>query len=824
MSFNFISMIRGHRALAFMVLLYVLFGILRLNDLSLYTDSTRYVIWGTSLAHAKGFEDDTQPDPERYVVNAPFYSVVLSPVLLLFPNSLIAAKVWTLLLGACFIVAFYALLLKFFDTPIALMGIAPIVFNPLLLLLSTEALSETSFLAAMALCFILLERLETNGPSSRSDLVMLLVITSLLVLLREVAVALVGSIFLYLVVRRQYRRAILVIIGFALLYGAWLYRNLVLVGAPASSQASNVNFIFEHFLTPPQASLRQEFWLRFTTNASGYATHLAGLIFYPLPSVLIVEPSQLSIAYYKAMVVIRYIVPAVYLPIFFLGLYRDVRDHRTGIARLFYVFSYLLIIVLYPVHDVRFLVPLLPVQIYWCLCGIQWIRSRWLARRAQLARGFSFALMACLVVPNLLCMFEVEKTNLRYMSNSLAFYDHLQEAGLGKNMFTRPWRILADTINARIPEGSTIAGALKEPSIFIGNRKLLELNNAVPVTTFERYLRTYAADYVLSTGSWDSFPSYQMQMGESRRFWFEPVTAVAGMKLYKVCSTLLTPRDIWLPTKRIEVDTTTANGLLRLGRLELTRGRYAQAIWLLQQAQALAPVQAMIPYQLLVAYAMSGQLEDASRELQVLYGYEQATAYIGIATKQLDVAYSERQTESSNAAMQRSMNMVNTARFKWDLGYYGAAYSALRSLLAADSTYFIGLLWGWDFAMQRGDTTQARVYLRQLKAIDRSNVIVQQFAAVDLLADSLRQTTAPQRRSAFHLAIARAYKTVDLPDEAVDDAQRALLDDPKNPDAWLFQAQLFEEKKMPAAAHAAYLRVLELDPSNAVAREKGSMK
>ena len=820
MLFHPAHVVRQHRVFVILLCSYVLLGTFRLNDLSLYTDSTRYVIWGTSVAHMKGFVDDTQPEAERYVVNAPFFSVVLSPVLLVFPNSLMAAKVWTLLLGACFIFAFYALLLKFFDKPIALLGIAPIVFNPLFLLLSTEVLSETTFLAAIAMCFLLLERLDAEDAHLKSDLLILVTISSLLVLLREVAVALVGSIILSLLVQRRYRRAFLVMLGFVALFGAWTYRNLVLVGAPPASQASNINFIFEHFLTAPQASLIQEFTLRLTSNASGYATHLAGLIFYPLPDALIVEPSGLFLAYLKTMALARYVVPAFYLPLLFWGFWRDVADHRSGIVRLTFVLSYLLIILFYPVHDVRFLLPLLPVQVFYVLCAVQWIRTRWLDTRTSLARGLLAAMVACLIAPNLICILEVERTNLRYMGNSLAFYDHLQQAGLGKNMFMKPWRILGDTIKVRTPEGTTLAGSLKEPSIFIGKRKLLELNNAVPTTTFERYLRTSAAGYVISMGSWDNFPSYQLQMGESRRYWFEPVTRVASMTLYKVRSTLLTPREEWLPTKRIEIDTVSANGLLRMGRLELMRGRYAQSIELLQRAQTLAPTQAIIPYQLLVAYAMAGQLEEASAELQILYGYEQATAYIAIASKQLEVAFARRAAESSDGSMQRSMTIVNTSRFEWDLGYYGAAYNSLRSLLATDSTYFVGLLWGWNFANQRGDTSQARTYLRQLRGIDPANVVVQQFTIMDRLADSLRREVTPKRRSAFHLAIARAYKAVDLPDESIDDARRALLDDPQNLGAWLFQAQLFEEKNEPAAARSAYLRVLELDPANTTAHER----
>jgi tetratricopeptide (TPR) repeat protein/4-amino-4-deoxy-L-arabinose transferase-like glycosyltransferase len=820
MTFKPASLVREHRWLVLLSLAYILLGTLRLNDLSLYTDSTRYVIWGTSFAHARGFVDDTQPEPERYVVNAPFFSVVLSPVFLLFPSSLVAGKIWTLLVGVLFILAFYSLLRRFFDKTIAIIGIVPIVFNPLLLLLSTEVLSETSFLCAVALCFLLLERLESGDPSGKRDLIALIALTSLIVLLREVAVALVGAIVFYFLVRKQYRRAILVILGFAVCFGLWLYRNLVLVGAPPASQATNVNFIFEHFLTAPQASLVEEFALRIASNVSGYALQLIGLVFYPLPDMLIVEPTGLFLAYYKAMNVIKYIIPVIFLPLLFLGIWRDLNDRKTGFARLAFVVSYLLIILFYPVHDVRFLLPIFPIQIFYVVAALRWIRDNRLQENIPLARILVFCLGGAVVLPNLLSLYELEKTNLRYTNNSLGFYDHLQQTGITRTMFTKPWRILGDTIKQHTPEGSIIAGSLKEVSIFIGDRKLLELNTAVPVTTFEQYLKTYAATYVMATTSTDNVLSYEFQMGESRRYWFEPLSAAAGMRLYKVHSTLLTPREIWLASKRIEIDTNSANGLLRFGRLELVRGRYESAIALLQKAQTLAPAQVMIPYQLLVAYSMSGRLEEASAELQTLYGYAQSTTYIPVASKHLDVAYAQRQMQSSDSPAERSTTLLDAARFYWSLGYYGEAYNTIRGSLSNDSTFFLGLLWGWDYAMQRGDTVHARSYLHQLKAIDRSNAVVQQFALIEQTEDSLRRSSNPQQRSAFHLSIARSYKIVDLPDEAIDEAQRALREDPLNTDVWLFQAQLFEEKKVPFAARSAYQHVLELDPTNAAAKTK----
>jgi tetratricopeptide (TPR) repeat protein/4-amino-4-deoxy-L-arabinose transferase-like glycosyltransferase len=811
---------REHRWIIFLCLVFMILGALRLNDLSLYTDSTRYVIWGTSFAHAKGFVDNTQPDPEWYVVNAPLYSVLISPPLLFFPFSLVAAKIWTLLWGIGCILMFYALLNHFFGKAAATIGSLPIVFNPLLLLLSTEVLSEAAFLTFVSAAFLMLERLERDNETSKRDFLILLLVTSFIVLLREVAVALVASIFLYFLGRRQYKRALLLIVSFMVFFGVWLYRNLVLVGAPPSSQATNLNFVFEHFLTPTQAPLLQELGLRIINNFSGYGIHLAGLLFYPLPEVLIVEPTTVFLFYFRVMIYAKFLIPAAILPLLSLGIWCDIRERSTGFARILFVVGYLLIILVYPVHDVRFLLPVFPVMIFYLITGFLWLRVRMFDRKERGTRIVALTSALVIVLPNLICTFELERTNLRYVQDPLGFYTHLQQSGLNKNMFTKPWRTLGDSIKYYTPEGSIIAGAAKDISVFIGNRKLLELNNGVPVTTFDSFLRAYAADYLMATNSWDEFQAYEFQMGESRRFWFEPVTAVAGMRLYRIHPTYITPRELWLPTKRMAIDTVTANGLLRKGRGEILRGQYNDAITSLLRAKQLAPGQAMIPYQLSIAYSMSGRLQEGSAEVQRLFAFAQSTTYTPLAAKHLAVAANKSQVDQTENSIQRSLSATDFAAFYWNLGYYGAAYALLKAQLAVDSTYFTGLLWGWDYAMQRGDSAQAKGYLRNLQRIDRTNAVVGHFTMIDLIADTLRRTIDSSRRSDLRLKIANEFRAIDLPDEAIDEAQRAVRENPRNINAWLFQASLFEEKKLPFAARWAYNQALILNPDHPLAKVK----
>jgi uncharacterized membrane protein len=88
--------------------LFLLLGLPSLNQMIIYTpDSARYLAWANSLAQFDGFKDMTTPEPSRYVVHAPLYPVLLAPGAFLFPQSVVAAKTTTLIIGILTIFMFY---------------------------------------------------------------------------------------------------------------------------------------------------------------------------------------------------------------------------------------------------------------------------------------------------------------------------------------------------------------------------------------------------------------------------------------------------------------------------------------------------------------------------------------------------------------------------------------------------------------------------------------------------------------------------------------------------------------------------------------------
>jgi tetratricopeptide (TPR) repeat protein len=790
--------IRTYALLAMTCLGFFIFGLLRLNDTSLYTDSTRYVIWGTSFSHAKGLVDNTQPDPERYVVNAPLYSVVLAPVLLFFPYSLIAAKVWTLLLGVVTLILFFVWLKRQLGTLPALVGTMILAFNPLMLVMATEAMSEMCFLLLMMLALILLDAFDGDTMISSRNSVVLLIILSFLPLLREVSIALVGAVFIVFLLKKYYKSAVWVAVGAGALTAAWIVRNVVLVGVPSTSQSTNFSFILGHFVTANDAPLIRELIQRVFVNIQGFYVYTTSLLMYPFPQPLIVDPNQLFRSLFKSLSTAKYILPFVVLPLTVAGIVRDMRQDYRALIRLLFCLFYIAIIVIYPVQDIRFLLPLLPFLIYFLLVAAQSIPSTKVFQNKYLRIGLAFVASAIVILPNLDCDFELVRTNWEYQHSPNALYKQIKQTGVNKELYIRPWTAFGNWIKENLPDSTVIASSFKELSIFVGDRKILEINYGVPLPMFEHLLRDNGVRYLVSAGVDENNRPYEFAMNETKRFWFEPVHAVSGLLLYKVHSSFLEPPPARSSTTVLP-DTSTPNGLLNFGRNQLLQGNYSRAVEEFSKALSRGSNPALTVFQITVAYAMSGQRFEANRALEQLYRLPQSSSYIPTATLHLRVMEAQLNATKITGLYQRAQELFNVAGFYWNFGYRPQGYSILRTMLKEDTTYFVGLLWGWDYARQLGDERNSAGYLKMLESIDRTNAVVAGFRSLNAIDDTLRRVKNPAEQSRLQLEKGKVYWSIGLFDESFDHVERSLGMNWENKDAYQYLCELFENTNKPWA-------------------------
>ncbi len=154
-----------------MCLVFLCFGVLCINDTIYYTpDSPHYLGWAKSLASFEGFKITFGPEPMFYVINAPLYPVLIAPVAWFAPYSVPAAKAATLLFGVLTLVLFYHFAARAVGPTAALVGTAFLMISPLVLLYSTQVLSDVPITSELIIFLILAERSVNDPTAPRSVL------------------------------------------------------------------------------------------------------------------------------------------------------------------------------------------------------------------------------------------------------------------------------------------------------------------------------------------------------------------------------------------------------------------------------------------------------------------------------------------------------------------------------------------------------------------------------------------------------------------------------------------------------------------------------
>lgn len=799
------------RSVLILAAVFFILGLFRLNDLSLYTDSTRYLIWGHSLSEFKGFVDDTQVVTSRFVMNAPLYALLLAPVEMIFPLSIAAAKVWTLIWGTCGLILLFSWFREHFQASVAFMAALFLAANPLFLTVSTEILSEAPFITVLILLLIFAERYFLD-PGNKLNRIGFLACLATITLLREVGGAFVLAALIVLFRQKRGRDLMLAAVFSGGLFLLWTIRNSLLAGGTDEGQVANVQYLFQHFVTSQNSSIISEFATRAWLNLKGYTLNLGGRILFPFPDSLIGAPSSLYSFFHSATESLRLWIFVSALGAVVAGMVSDVRSGGVaGLFRIIGVSGYLIIILLYPVHDLRFLFPLVPLMLFYA--AKSWIILKQVSvRRAASAAGISIFVL--LFVPNAVASFEIVRTNTAYQSDPRTYFLTLEPGTSAARHFSQPWALINSWIDSTLPANAVIASPVKDIAPFVYPRRVLETSRVLPSPVFERFLRDFSAQYLITVLAWDSVETFELQIPESQRLWFEPLVSVAGIRCYAIHSSILQPQ----PRENTATpDTVTAKGLLLNGRNALLNIRYREALGFLGKALALEPSQPEIAFQIMTALSFLGDSVGAMNMVQQLLTLPQSTAFTQRIQSTLSIMEQNLRARRLENPSQRSFALFETGLAYWGLGYRQAARQTMHSVLRLDSTNFVGALWGVYFAKQMGDTVESNQFLTRLKRIDQNAQIAGDWDEVRQFEERLKGLMPSGERVRIHLRIAAIYAKIELFDEAVDACLRAVRLEPSNIDTWLYVGEVLEKKKARVGAAAAYRQVLKLEPHNSFA-------
>lgn len=772
---------------------FLLAGYFRLNELSITTDSTRYIIWGTSISNGKGFMDLTTPIPSTYVPNAPLYALILTPLMFFFPMSILASKILSLVAGAMALILFFFWLRSHFSSLASMLGTVVLAVYPMFFVLATEVLSEI-FFVAFTLAILMTFDQYLEGKDEKKYQWLLLISLGIVSLLREIGIALLGASFITLLFFKSYRMFWKTLLVSSMLLLIWTARNFMMADTAVDiAGASKLQHFIGSYVSMPGNALIQEYVSRLFLNAKGYFVEISGLLLYPFPHFLIVDPSNVFSVISTSVSISRHFVFFGFLFICLHGISLDISISRAGLLRTLYALFYILILLFYPVYDVRFFLPLLPLLLFFSLRSLQWIVNELEFSKTLFTRFGFISIGVLLVFPNLLANYEVISTNLTYKRDPLGSL-HSKEEANRNDYFNQPWNLMGEWISQNLPEDVIVASPSKDISIFADGRKILELSRASPTSQFDIMLRDNSVGYLITKQLWDDYDTYEFQMSESKRFFFRQIMSLSGLKLYEVGSVLGSSNkdEIFVEKKK---DTESSSGLLRTGREALLNLNYYEAVGAFSYAQQLDPLQPEITYQLLIGYTLIGDRINAQRAFERLYTLPKADPYILLSPLFLKAMEQLRYASETKDRFERSILALTAARTYGDLGYHKLAYRVIENLTKLDPEIFDAHLWASYYAKMTGDTSRSYDHLNKLKEIDGSAEILIPLMRIREDEAKLRQSQVPSELASIHFSLAKEYSNLELFESAIDELDRALFLNPGNMEIRNFRDEIRERKK-----------------------------
>lgn len=819
--------------------LFFLIGGFSLNDVMIYSpDSARYLVWANSLARFEGFLDRSVADPVRYVVHAPLYSILLAPMAFFAPQSVLAPKIFTLLSGGFLLIVFFHWLSKHVSEGASFLGGLLLALNPLVILYSTQILSEIPFAIVLVGLVMTLNRFDSGTKQPPAQVALLLALLVAAVFVREIGIIMVLATVIVLGARRNLRLLLWTLVVPLLFYAAWFVRNEIIVAGVELPPLRNSEVFTTHYFTSQQSSLASEFFARLQTSLPVYLKSIGSLMFLPqygtVPyGVVITTDPPYSFIDPLASV---FLVPVALLSLglFFLGIFSSVREHPSAGWVLAFLPLYLLMVLVYPFFDIRFLFPLLILMTYYAVVGGEVLMRKLAERKAGAnVRVIGVTVAALFMVPNAVWCYAFVRENMSYRISPEAFYATIAGKDPFPNSLTKAMSRVGEWMVAHTQRPSVLVTRWKEITFWLPGDELIELNGLVPLDEFESYLRDYKVQYLLSSVSVRGIRDYEEQMELSTRFKFRTVYRVANMEVIQV-----------EPLASVDLDATKRGGSEFFSGMDSSVvGAFWQA-QLKQRSEYLDGIRALKKDSLETAKAIFQKLSDETNRLSkaLLYlaiTYEaegdfpkarqmlwavplvsQAGPLLGHAAYHRQIIeLLERAHWETETRVRAELYYTVSVRY-WLLGLRTQALNVLDKSLVADPEFLPALAFGLFFSLQMDRDLEARKYMKRMQRIDTQHPLVQSFGALLAYQDSLKGRNSVARKALYRRETAQAYLRAGLGDSAIDELLRLLEEKPDDLPALRILANLYESRRKFAPAIRVLRKIMDLDPSNSQARQR----
>lgn len=797
----------------------------------LYTpDSARYLIWANSLAEFKGFIDAAGPEPERYVVHAPLYALLLAPLMLFFPGAVIGAKIATLVLGTVMLLFFYRWVKGGTNAGVAAAATLALALNPLMILYSTEILSEVAFGIALIGVFVISEKLLEPGRGGRKEVWGLAAALTAAVFVREVGMTLVITTLLFLSLRREYGRAVIVLALTLAAYTAWYVRNEVVVAGVENPPLQNVKFMAGHWYTVSETPFVQELWARITSNLSVYKD-LAGKIFFLAQyherryDAIVMTDFPLSF-FADLPGILVFVFAAIPLVLAHVGFLHVLRTERRPDMPLLFILVYLVIMLLYPINDIRFLFPVLLVLLYYAALGwffvMQYLRGR--TRAHAIAGAGGSVAFVLLLIPHLWWDVHYASQATSYRSSPEEYAREVRRQRSYPEMFMKPLEPLGDWLRRNTDTSAVIGSYWREIAFTAGGRKVVGVSTLLPVDFLENLIRDYGVSYLVVHVEKTGIRELEAQMRLAVRCRYETVFRAGSMEILRVSHRL---RSVAGEPFRAGLVPGEPDGIepLRPEQEEI-RGLFGTALGFLVSDQ---PDSARTLFQEMldrgvrspivafydgIAGEFSGRYEEAQRRFQWVRSVPQAGSLLLHAGYHLSLLKMLRDASALDMGEIRASALTKLSFNYWDLGFRNQARRRLEEALRESPDFPPALVFGIFYASEAGDRASAHALLKRLQRAEPFHVAIPAFRVIVRYSDSLSNSRDGAAKVRALAEIAEAYAALGMWDAALERLKSIVASDPDHVQAWRRAAEIHERRNRVGPALQSWEKARELDPAD----------
>lgn len=244
-------------------------------------DSAQYIILAESIVSGKGFTMTNYPGAPFCVGYPPVFSIILSPIIYFFGRNFYLMQILIASLGFISVILVYKLFKKKYGFNTAFIVSSLFIFNWNFIHNCTKhILSDIPYLFFSIVFFCLFIRYEEEKNTNNKKLGLVLITLILSFFCRYVGLFLLLAIITVLILKKQFKKTILITVIFFIVLGLWNAINKFTLN-PFTSNSATAFFLINNY-DPSQGTLFKYpmyFIFRFVDGVNYYSEIIGQLIF-----------------------------------------------------------------------------------------------------------------------------------------------------------------------------------------------------------------------------------------------------------------------------------------------------------------------------------------------------------------------------------------------------------------------------------------------------------------------------------------------------------------------------------------------------------------